>query len=186
MAAIDIGPGATTLSSTLFDASAYTILNNKNPANDTGTLTSFEMYLVGNATGLKMGTFYGSSSSWTNRDYENIGTCTGGSKQTFTGKNCEVETDDILGYVIEANVTFYYQTDATYTTYYKSGDYFGAGTQTYGVSTGQLRSMYATGETSESGWTTAKLGGIASASIIKVGGIAVASVKKVMGVSVQA
>lgn len=40
-------------------------------------------------------------------------------------------------------------------------------------------------EDATAGWTTAKLGGIASASIIKVAGIAVASVKKVAGVAVQ-
>ena len=70
-------------------------------ANADGTLDTFEMFFASgslfNPTGVVIGTFSGSGTAWNDRDYESIGNVTKGSKQTFTGKNCDVVTDDILG-----------------------------------------------------------------------------------------
>lgn len=184
MGAIDIGHGAATGGNT-DDWAGYTWLDHTNPANDNGSLTSFEVYARSSITSLKIGTFYGSGTTWTNRDYETIGSVTSGSKQTFTGKNCSVSTDDLLGAYHGDGALGRYGSGGSGLCR-KSGDLFGSGQQTeYSHLDEYWLSIYATGETAAAGWTTAKLGGIASASIIKVAGISVASVKKVAGVAVQ-
>jgi hypothetical protein len=180
MGAIDIGPGAIDLDN---QVSSSTIIDKANPANGTGSLDSFEFYAYTQCASVKVGTFYGSDTSWTMRDYESIGTVNSGSKQTFTGKDCTVNTNDLLGVYYSSG---YLERSATGGSGFlsKSGDQFGNGTVTYSSSDTQRIGIYATGTTT-AGWTTAKLGGITSASIIKVAGIAVASVKKVAGVAVQ-
>lgn len=183
MAVIDIGHGC--YDGSLDAGATYTNVDIDNPANESGTLTSFEIWMVSTGSGVKIGTFYGSSTDYTCRDYESIGSVTSGSKQTFTGKNCTVESGDFIGCYSSSGA--FEAGSGGSGQYYKNGDHFSDGTQTYALrSSGgpYYVSIYGTGTTSV-GWTTAKLGGIASVSIIKVAGIAVASVKKVAGVAVQ-
>ncbi len=95
---IDVGPGATDRASGYGGGPAKTFLAKDNPANANGSLDTFELYFASeNGTLVKAGTFSGASTTWTNRDYETIGTVTYGSKQTFTGLACDVATDDIAG-----------------------------------------------------------------------------------------
>lgn len=152
MAVIDVGPGATGRSSYYI---TYTFLCVDNPANDTGTLDTIEIYASSVMSGTKVGTFYGSSTSWTPRDYESIGTVSSGSKQTFTGLNCDVETNDLLGvYFSSGNI---YADKSGYSGLYaKSGDQFGAGTQKYTLVSGDAVSIYATGATAAAGHPTMK------------------------------
>ena len=99
MATIDIGPGATDRASYRTISVLQTIIDLNNPANDTGTLDTFEIFAnTSNMTNVKIGTFSGSGTSYDDRDYETIGTVTYGSKQTFTGKNCDVSSGDYLGF----------------------------------------------------------------------------------------
>jgi hypothetical protein len=139
---IDIGPGATARSATAgADTTRFDLAN---PANDTGYLDSFEIYYGSNATGVKMGTFSGSGTSYTPRDYEAIGNVTAGSKHTSTGKNCDVVTGDYLGHY-EATGGIRYDATGGSGMYYKTGDQFGAGTQTYTNMASIAISIYATG-----------------------------------------
>ena len=141
--AIDVGPAVTDRSYS-GGGYGYTNLAIENPANATGVLTSFELWFQNNATGVKMGTFSGSAGTFTMRDYESIGSVTGGLKQTFTGKNCDVATGDLLGWYsptgqIEVDTTggsgYYYKPDA---------DYFDGSSHSYPSTTGTM-STYATG-----------------------------------------
>jgi hypothetical protein len=180
MAAIDIGPGATNRPTTIVPL--YTELCLDNPANDTGTLTSFEMWYNTNATGVKIGTFSGSGTSYTSRDVESIGNVTSGAKRTSSGLNCSVSSGDFIG---EYCSTGYleYDTSGFAGTYWKAGDWFGAGAQTYALGAGNTMSLYSTGTTS--GWANiTKICGITSTTISKVDGIAVANISKVCGIVV--
>ena len=95
MAAIDIGPDA----SDRPDAgpSGWTWVFTDNPANDTGTISTFEIWALTNLSDTKAGTFSGSGTEWDDRDYETLGSVTAGSKQTFSGLDCDVSTDDRAG-----------------------------------------------------------------------------------------
>ena len=151
MAVIDIGYGAANGDTAFISGNANIDLTN--PANDMGTLDTFELFYNSDAAGVKVGTFYGSSTKWTNRDYESIGNVTSGSKQTFSGKNCDVETNDCIGEgrssgQIEANTT-----GGSGRLYY-TGDPFGSGEKTYTLQADRWVAMYATG-------TTPVVGGLA-------------------------
>jgi hypothetical protein len=97
MATIYVGPGATDRASSANTPANYTFIDFNNPANDTGTLDTFEIYAYENMSSVKMGTFFFDTPYYPNRDYESIGNVTAGSKQTFTGKNCDVVSGDYLG-----------------------------------------------------------------------------------------
>lgn len=145
--AIDIGGGATDRGSS-GSWKDYTLLEKANPANATGTLDTIEIWSVDNLTGMKAGTFYGSGTSWTSRDVESIGNVTGGSKQTFSGLSCDVETDDLLGYFYSGGsggTAVELDSSGGVGELYKSGDQFGAGTQTYTDLANYESSFYGTG-----------------------------------------
>ena len=145
MAAIDIGPGATDRASSTSSTNTYLAVGN--PANADGKLTSFEIWAKSNLSGVKMGTFYGSGTSWTRRDYESIGNVTAGSKQTFTGKDCDVSVNDLLGLFFSGGSIEYTLGPLGEGLYYKYLDQFGAGTQTYALTADESFSIYATGAT---------------------------------------
>lgn len=145
MGAIDIGAGATDrAASTTIDK---TQLDLNNPANDTGILDTVELYFATGSDGanIKIGTFYGSSTSWTSRDYETIGSVSSGSKQTFTGKSIDVQTGDIIGIYGTGGELELTATGGS-GMLYKSGDQFGAGTQTYTSLSGRISSMFGSGD----------------------------------------
>ena len=147
MAVIDIGPGA--IDRAGLSGNNYTVIDLANPSNDTGWLTSFEVWLSvagSNGTGVKMGVFSGSGHNYDDRDYETIGTVTIGSKQTFTGKNCDVSLGDFLGiYTITGAPEIGSSGGSGYE--YLSGDKFGSGVLTYTGAAGYVQSVYATGST---------------------------------------
>jgi hypothetical protein len=148
MATIDVGAAASNRSTVKGFSTGYTYVDRTNPANDTGVLDTFEIYAVNGYSILntKVGTFSGSSKTWDDRDYETIGTVTSGSKQTFTGKNCDVSAGDIVGIYgatgrIESDGSGY---DGVC---YITGDQFGAGSASYTEVGGDCISLYATGAT---------------------------------------
>ncbi|MFA5429843.1 MAG: hypothetical protein WC329_01635 [Candidatus Omnitrophota bacterium] len=139
---IDVGPGATDRAA--LEGAPYTMICLDNPANADGYLNTFQFWFVSTATGVKGGTFQGSGTTYTSRDYEAIGNVSSGSVQTFTGLNCDVITGDFLGSfftsgTIESAATGYTGLP------YKAGDQFGAGEQTYSAFAGHTNSIYATG-----------------------------------------
>jgi hypothetical protein len=147
MATIDVGAGATNRSSYQNTPANYTFIDLNNPANDTGTLDTFEIYAYENMSGVKMGTFFISSTYCPNRDYESIGNVTAGSKQTFTGKNCDVESGDYLGIGATGGRI---ETDTSgYSSYIiDNADDFGTGNfQEYTRLDNDALSIYATGAT---------------------------------------
>jgi hypothetical protein len=148
MATIDVGSGATNRG--VYRNYGHSALDNNNPADGSGSLDTFEVYAVSgyNLEGFKIGTFSGSGTSWTLRDYENIGNVTAGSKQTFTGKNCDVQTNDLLG-EYHSNGRLEVDSSGFGGIYSKaSTDVFAlGGTQTYTLVNGYALSIYATGAT---------------------------------------
>lgn len=146
MAVIDIGPPAINRGSTFTSAKTAVLLDN--PANDTGVITKNELWFVIAGSGVKAGTFYGSGTDYTSRDYETIGNVPSGSKQTFTGLDCDVSSGDFIGIyfsggIIESDFSGYAGL------YVKGGDQFGAGEQTYALWAGDTASIYGEGETEE-------------------------------------
>jgi nicotinic acid phosphoribosyltransferase len=149
MATIDVG--LTPVNRGAASSATHSLLDLNNPANDTGSLDTFEIWAATNLSGTKIGTFSGSGTSWTVRDYESIGNVTSGSKQTFTGKNCNVSTNDVLGIyfsggTIERDTSGFGGVGVKLST-----DVFGGGTNTYNISDDDAFSIYATGATAAAG-----------------------------------
>ena len=98
MAVIDIGAAA-------IDRGSYrgidmaTLVGKENPANDTGEITSAEVwfYSAAGTDDVWLGTFSASGDVLTCRDSESVGDVAEGSKQTYSGLSISVETGDYLG-----------------------------------------------------------------------------------------
>ena len=143
MAVIDIGAGATNRGNYLA-ISSWTNLDQSNAANLSGVLDVFEAWAQTSITSLKIGVFSGSGFAYTSRDSEVLGAVTSGSKQTFTGKNCDVVAGDFIAiYATDGNI----ELDTTGGPFYRtSGDKFGAGLTTFtGGPETYTMSLYATG-----------------------------------------
>ena len=91
---IDVGSAATNRES--FSGSGWTSLALDNPANADGSLDTVEIWLKG-AGEITGGTLYGSSTSYTSRDSENLGYLAAGSKQTVTSLSISVLSGDFIG-----------------------------------------------------------------------------------------
>ncbi len=148
MAVIDIGYGADEAPVGNLPG-GWTTIDGNNPANASGTLTSFSVYFNVNQTGVKCGTFSGPvGQDFTYRDHAVIGNVSGGSKQTFNGLSIDVETNDCLGYMAAED---YGATKSGGTArYHWAGNAFSAGTHTYDLTTVSHLCAYATGVTA--GW----------------------------------
>jgi len=79
--ALDVGPGAIVRSGGAI--AGYTRVDEGNPANASGTLTSVSLYFNTIATGVKVTTFTKSGTTFTPHAVATIGTVAAGSKQTF-------------------------------------------------------------------------------------------------------
>jgi hypothetical protein len=92
---IDIGSAAIDRAATF--GGYYTFLNLNNPANADGSLDTIEIWAATNLTYTYIGTvFLVSGTTYECRDFENIGNVTAGSKQTFSGLDCDVVTGDFM------------------------------------------------------------------------------------------
>ena len=142
---IDIGSPATSRASTFTYGS--TLINVDNPANADGVLDTMQVYERYGGEQTYCGTFSGSSTSYNDRDYEDLGWVTPDSTQTFTGLTCDVVTGDFLGVALVATYGGAISRDTSgYSGLYsKSGNWFGSGAQTYSLNTGDTISAYATG-----------------------------------------
>lgn len=139
---IDVGYGA--VNGAYTNTNNYTYICQDNPANETGTLTTMEFWFNATAGGVQCGTFYGSGTSYTSRDVETLGTVSSGSKQTFSGLNCDVSSGDFLGIHFTSGTL---ERDDGTGNWYKAGNQFGAGAQTYSYLSGSTQCIYATGST---------------------------------------
>jgi len=145
MASIDIGAAAIDRSST--GPSGYTNIYPDNPANDTGAITSVEIWANSQLSNCEVATFYlVSGNNYSTRDYETIGTVTAGSKQTFSGLNMAVQTGDYIGMYFSAGAI---ERDSSGGAgrYYINGDYIPCTNTTFGYAAGYIASLYGTGET---------------------------------------
>lgn len=100
MAVITAGAGATDRSS-IQTVSGITKLERTTGCSAAGTINTFEVFISSagiNVSNGYLGMFYLSSGSdYTCRDSENVGTIVKGSKQTFTGLNCDAQANDLVG-----------------------------------------------------------------------------------------
>lgn len=102
MAVITAGAGATDRS-TYQSVSGITKLERTTGCSAAGTINTFEVFIFSagiNVSNGYLGMFYlssGSDSDYTCRDSENVGTIVKGSKQTFTGLNCDAQANDLVG-----------------------------------------------------------------------------------------
>jgi len=146
MTVIDIGGGATDRLYS-WDHPTYSVVEQDNPANDTGVLDTMEFWFKTSSTGLKCGTFsYVATGKCTYRAHANIGAVTAGSKQTFTGLSVAVTANDLLGYKI-ADGEMEWGPSST-VCWALTGDHFIAeGEKTYVTQGSYSSSMNATGAT---------------------------------------
>jgi len=143
MTIIDIGAGAINRASAqITDAFTYIDLNN--PANADGILDVFKVWFNVNATGVKVGTFFGSGSSYTSRGVATLGSVISGSEQIFTGLTIPVVAGDFLG-IYWATGDLELDTTGGAGFYFKAGDQFGAGAQTYTLSASAILSLFGSG-----------------------------------------
>jgi hypothetical protein len=145
-APIDIGSAAVDRDECI--GGGATFIDLANPANDTGVITSVELWFTANHTGVKVGTFYGSGTDYTNRDFATIGNVTGGSKQTFSGLSIDVTSGDFIGvyYNVVIPEGLEMSTSGGTILYTCFGDQFGTGLQTYSSSPpGFALSLYGIG-----------------------------------------
>jgi hypothetical protein len=141
MAVIDVGSSAIDRTSNF--GATDTWIDLANPVNGNGVINSVEIWANTNMTGCVVGTFYGSGTNWTCRDYETIGNVTSGSKQTFS-VSLEAKVGDIIG-IYFATGTLDWTSTGGSGTRYKAGSHFVDGEQTYSSDQGGSFSVYGTG-----------------------------------------
>ena len=128
MATITVGVATTASGSA---DGGYTRLNKSNPCTGTGVISTMKFYFpYSSGSGVKCGTFSGSGTSWSVRDYENIGNVSYGSVQTFTGLNCGASLNDLIGMYTPEESGEYAAANSGSGILYLSGDTF-SGTNTY-------------------------------------------------------
>jgi len=142
--AIDIGTAATDRAGGASPA-GRTIIAVENPANATGYLDVFQVFVepTTDMTALKVGTFSGSGTDYDDRDFETIGAVANGSTQTFTGKNCDVVIGDFVGFYEPTGLMS--KDNSGSGIYVVTGDKFAAGVTTYSLTASRTLSLYATG-----------------------------------------
>jgi hypothetical protein len=141
--AIDIGTGATDLGGT--GTQGYTYIDTANPANASGIIASLELWFRADATGVKIGTFYGpTASDMSMRDFVTIGNVASGSKQTFSVLGLNVHLGDYLGCFFASGGMTFAASSGVAVLYY-ADDNFHTGTHSYSTLTSYCFSMYGTG-----------------------------------------
>ena len=182
MGAIDVGAAATDRASGW--NFGFTLLSIDNPANDTGALSSVEIWCANALVNCKVGTAYndGGAGKYTFRDSQAIGAVTNGSKQTFSGLDFDVETDDLLGvYFTGGQIDrdeFGYDG-----LYYLIGDQFSTSQASYSTASGDAISLYATGTTASATSIKTLFAGTPIADLAKFNGTAISDYKKINGIS---
>lgn len=96
--AIDIGSAAIDRGSAGPFTDTRTYVDQNNPANASGTITSVEIFANAELSNCEVATFYVvSGNNLSTRDTHTIGTVAAGSKQTFSGLNITVVAGDYIG-----------------------------------------------------------------------------------------
>lgn len=123
----------------------WTVVSQHNPANETGTIISVEIWAKVNLVGCKVGIFYVvSGNNLTCRDYQTIGNVTAGSKQTFE-VNLDVEMGDYIGITYTSGTMSSGNPDR----WYVSGDQMTCVDKTFSTASSGAPHLYGTGTTAE-------------------------------------
>ncbi len=160
MASIDIGTAA--IDRATSSSSGTTRILIENPANDTGSITSIEVWAATAMSGFEVATFYNVSGlNFSTRDNQTIGSVTAGSKQTFT-----VDLDVVAGDYIGC----YFTGGSIERTESGSGAWIYSGTDaipctntTFVLGSAATYSLYGTGETAVTAKTSSDTGSGADA-----------------------
>jgi len=125
-------------------ATSYTLIEKINPANETGKITSVEIWARSNLTGCKVGIFYlVSGNLYSTRDWVNIGLVTAGSKQSFP-TDLNVEIGDFIGiYYSPGNIA--YSIGISGNSCYKSGDHIPCTNFEFSTNGSYIMSLYGIG-----------------------------------------
>ncbi len=154
--AIDIGLEAINRASAYWMSRTYVALDN--PANDSGSINTVEIYLSSSTNSVTAGMVYlVSGTTYKVRDSESIGDIAGGSKQVVTGLDIDCESGDLIG-AYSPNY-FYLKIDGTgYSgVRYYSGECIDPGDeQPFSLLDGDGMSLYGTG--ASGGGATEKFG----------------------------
>lgn len=146
MALIDIGAAAI-IRGTDF-AGAITIIGKENPANDTGTITSVEVYFIDTTDDTTYATFEKvNGADFTARGSQNVGSVAGGSKQTSSGLDIGVTIGDYLGVWWDYGNKDIYRDSSGEGWWSLAGDQTGCTSTTFNFADNQTISLYGTGET---------------------------------------
>jgi hypothetical protein len=178
MAAIDIGDEPTDRASN--DPPGYTMVPKGNPANDTGTIDTVELWVNQPGT-FEVATFYVvAGTNLTTRASASLGAL-GGSYNIITGLSLAVQTGDYLGYH-SADGSLDRGATGGLGTLYKAGDYIPCTNAAFTDTADYVTSLKGTGSTP--GTSNLKsLVSVGQASIKSVCGVAEASIKTVCGVA---
>ena len=154
--AIDIGSLAIARDGWGNIGSGYTRINLDNPANDSGAITSIDIYALSgyNLSGCIVGTVYLlSGTTYKCRDAHEIGDVTAGSAQNFE-VDLDVVEGDYIGVYFTSGYLFFSDLLAGSGYWHKIGDYIPCTDQTFILFSGGTKgilSLYGTGATVEVG-----------------------------------
>jgi hypothetical protein len=138
---------------------AWTTVGKDNPANDTGTITSVEIWAY-TTMQVQVATFYVVSGNYlSTRDEHNIGNVPGGSKQTFSGLDIDVQTGDYLGLYYSGGRLENSDSGGS-GLWWNSGDRIPCTNVLFSANTAPMISLYGTGATTPT-FPIAKFGGVA-------------------------
>ena len=144
--AIDVGSAATNRGG--LSTAVYTWVSRDNPANETGKITSVEIWSYNNLTLCEVAIFFVvSGDNLSTRDTQVIGAVTGGAKRTFE-VDLNVEAGDYIGiFAASGNLEFDYSGGAG--AWNSNADRIPCTNQYFSVNAACIISLYGTGETEE-------------------------------------
>jgi hypothetical protein len=155
LAAIDIGSAA--INGDFRQGSGYTYVNANNPANDTGKITSVEIWAESNMSKVEVAIFYiVSGNTLSTRSYTSIGSVTSGSKQTFP-VNLDVVAGNYIGVYFTSGWIEVNQ-DASTGLWWKVDDQIPCTNANFTVTAHLSLSLYGTGATAEVGGNAIMMG----------------------------
>ena len=179
MAAITVGNDAIDRA-TYSNIETSTYIDVNNAADGNGKITTIEIWAYYDMTGVKVGLFSGSGTSYTNRNVASLGSITKGAKRTFS-VDLDVVAGDFLGiYVTEGYIE---RTSSGEGYYVKSGDQFGTGSQTYALFSDRTISLGGSGSTVSGPIKMKTFNGLSNLKIKTINGLPVAKWKTINGLT---
>lgn len=143
---IDIGDAA--IERTGGAGGPRTVINMGNPANDTGAITSVEIWARYSLSNCKVATFIRVSGSiFSTRDWEYIGNVASGSKRTFSALDMDVGTGDYIGIYYPEEYGVEWDGSGGSSIYFASYNHIPCTEDDFIFASGGMISVYGTGET---------------------------------------